>query len=144
HYLDEPKVRGGWMIRDASKDARVPQGGALSVAGNLQKYFGAEADVSGHYESKFKLWNDSTHLFLFGPKAAIRPHTFTPGGHVLFGTAVVRARAQSSSGLGPADRRESAAHFAWAVGGGLDFSVRKTVAIRTQADNIRNNLSLLL
>ena len=132
-YLHFPSFYG--------EDARsIPKGWAAGIAGNFHRHFGAEAAFSGHYETQFNDREGSTHLFLFGPKASVRLHNFTPWAHALFGTTVVRARAQSNSSYGPADRRASATHFAWAVGGGLDYPFQKNVALRVQADNIRNNL----
>jgi opacity protein-like surface antigen len=127
----------------------IPKGWAAGVTGNFNRHFGAEAAFSGHYDealarfsSQIGHW-DSTHLFLFGPKASVRLQKVTPWAHALLGTTFVQARVQNGNtayGYGPGELRESATRFAWAIGGGIDYPFQKNVALRVQADNIGNNL----
>jgi hypothetical protein len=120
----------------------IPKGWAAGITGNFNRYFGAEAAFSGHYETQENA-HDSTHLFLFGPKASVRLQKVTPWAHALLGTTFVQARVQNGNtayGYGPGELRESATRFAWAIGGGIDYPFQKNVALRVQADNIGNNL----
>jgi hypothetical protein len=78
----------------------IPKGWAAGITGNFNRYFGAEAAFSGHYETQENA-HDSTHLFLFGPKVALPLHKVTPWVHVLLGTSVVRARLQTNTASGP-------------------------------------------
>jgi opacity protein-like surface antigen len=145
---DYPRVEvfGGYsfMRTDLILEKENAHGWNASVAGNLHRNFGLEADFSGHYGSTrfpglaggFDA-NFSNYLFLAGPKVAARFERVTPWAHTLFGVAHTRVRGQLVSPFGPLGVRASDNNFVWAVGGGLDANVHKNVALRVvQADYI--------
>ncbi len=143
---DYPRVEifGGYSYLRTDKifETSIPKGWNASIAGNFHRNIGLEADFSGHYGNELG-FNHSNHLFLFGPKVAVRRDKFTPWAHALFGASRIRASGLTSSPLFPPfELRASDTAFAWAVGGGLDADVHKNVAVRVvQADYIRINTS---
>jgi opacity protein-like surface antigen len=113
---DDPKAEVFVGYSYAHFDASVDTNGwEASVAGNVNDWFGIEADFSGHY------YDGDAYLFLFGPKFAYREHdVVTPYAHVLFGGGHISVDDSSFDDTA----------FAMAVGGGLDAKVHDNVAIR--------------
>lgn len=135
-----------------------------SVAFNVNRWLGIEADFSGHYGSDsvteivtppfptppgfpaigFTFDTDaSEHTFLFGPKLSARGERVTPYAHALFGAARRRADvlvtpvAPAPPGVGPLQFDNSETAFAMALGGGVDVNLTDNVAIRAvQADYV--------
>jgi len=107
--------------------------GAVTV--NLNKWFGATADFSGHYGGptiggvKF---HDNVHNFLFGPTVSYRKNSsLTPFAHALFGASRLH-----QEGIG------NDAGFAMALGGGVDWKVHNNISIRLgQIDYVMSRLS---
>jgi opacity protein-like surface antigen len=86
----------------------------LSVAGNLNKWFGVVADFSHHHHPGYGGRVDS---FLVGPKFTSRgTGRANPYCHTMIGA--VRASEFGSTG------------FCWAFGGGVDVKVHRNIAIR--------------
>jgi opacity protein-like surface antigen len=110
-----------------------------SIAGNVNRWFGIVADFGGQYtriESPVVSERIKTHSLLFGPRFSARSKHVTPFAHVLLGAAHNDARARE---LG-FDFHFTDTSFAVALGGGLDVSVGKRVAIRAfQIDYLRTN-----
>ncbi len=106
---------------------RVNPGGGVSglntngweaqATGNLNHWLGVTADFDGHYGDAFGIGGHD-YNFLFGPTLSYRTEKLTPFGHVLFG----------ASHAGAAGFSDTA--FAWAIGGGVDWNVTKTLAVR--------------
>jgi opacity protein-like surface antigen len=98
-------------------------GAALSVY--FTRFLGATADFSGHYgpyhNANFTP-NPSTsrYSYMFGPVFAWRSPRVTPFAHLLLGG--------TSESLGGSIGNYNV--FSWAVGGGLDASVTKRIAVR--------------
>jgi opacity protein-like surface antigen len=132
-----------------------------SITLNLNKWVGITSDFSGHYGSmKFDEFQQiiivptpppvlartekpgfSSHSFLFGPSFTCRKtERVIPFAHVLFG---VNREAADTSEIVPApgsydDVKETS--FALAAGGGLDFRISKSIAIRApQIDYLLNH-----
>jgi len=102
-----------------------------SVVGNLNKWLGIKADFSGNYGNQTILGlklHDSVHSYTFGPQISFRKsEKVTPFVHALFGGAHFRS---SFLGVTVTDNA-----FAMFLGGGVDFKVSKSFAIRVvQAD----------
>jgi hypothetical protein len=84
---------------------------------NLTKYLGVTADFDGHYGDVFRMGGYDNN-FLFDPTIFHRHDKVTGFAHLLFGGS--RAGAHGFS--------ETA--FAWAIGGGVDWNLKKRLAIR--------------
>lgn len=116
-----------------------PEGQTLNgwngtFGGNLTRWLGAEADVSGHYGTFANAFRTSVTYFTAGPRLTLhfgesgtfQPPRFSPFLHVLAGG--VRGSI--------ADFSETA--FATMVGGGLDLNIGENMAIRLpKVDYIR-------
>jgi len=90
-----------------------------SVTGYFSKFLGATADFSGHYGSYGNpAFNQtaSRYSYMFGPTFAWRTQRATPFAHVLLGRT--------------SESFASYNVFSWAIGGGLDVSVNRRVAVR--------------
>jgi opacity protein-like surface antigen len=113
---DYPKVEvfTGYSYLRGDFDANF-NGWNVSVAGNVNNWFGVVGDVSGHYlDNGAKL-----HSFLVGPKFTHRVNDrVNPYVQTLIGAVSANA-----------DFLDDTA-FGWTVGGGLDVKVHKRVAIR--------------
>jgi len=97
----------------------------VAFTGYVNRFLGATADVSGHYgpydNANFSPNTSvSRYSYLFGPVFAWRLPRVTPFAHILIGS--------TSQILGGSVGNYNV--FSWAVGGGLDVSVSKRVAIR--------------
>jgi opacity protein-like surface antigen len=100
-------------------------GGAGSIAGNLNDWFGVVGEFGGCRVSGLPS-GVSSHAFtyLFGPRVSYRNTSrLTPYAQVLFGGE--RATA-SVSGVGSGSNNA----FAMSLGGGADYSVNEHIAIR--------------
>ena len=100
------------------------QGGAGSVAGNLNHWFGVVGDF-GACKVTGLVSGDSAHLvnYLFGPKLTYRSHgRLSPFAQVLFGGERIGGSAFGSSA--------SDSSFAMAFGGGADYEMTNHVSIR--------------
>jgi hypothetical protein len=121
-------------------DLSIPAGWNASVAGNLHRHLGVEADFSGHYggtQATFapQFRHDySSHFFLVGPKFAARLPKLTPWAHALFGVSRLSVKGRNFVG----DYNDSGTAFAWAFGGGIDVRLLGHLSARViQADYIR-------
>ena len=92
----------------------------------LNKFLGATADFSGHY-GLYRLNNGfspnpsaSRYSYMFGPVFAWRSPRLAPFGHFLLG-------ATSESLAGSIGNYNV---FSWAIGGGLDVSISRRLAVR--------------
>jgi len=87
---------------------------------NVAKVFTLEGDFGGYYSH-----DNTIHSFMVGARAqkAYKTRGFTPWGHFLFGGSHVRKLGVDS------DTARS-----WAIGGGVDTSVYKKLALRLSAD----------
>ncbi|MCA1632766.1 MAG: porin family protein [Acidobacteria bacterium] len=136
--VETPKAElfGGY-----SYAGEATHGWNVSVAGNVNRWLGLVADVSGQRTS---LERDGvserirTHSFLFGPRFSVRRKgRVTPFVHALFGAAHTDSRA-TESGL---SFHFTDTSFASALGGGLDVRVSPRVAVRAfQAEYVRTQL----
>lgn len=133
-------------------------GWGVSVAGNLSSYIGFVAEVSGNYGhievlpidtglitlSGFNA-DSSYHTFLFGPRLSARGEKGALFGHVLVGGVRKKALAESRLNIDIPDfpfpipdppdlstdpRLLSDTGLAIAVGGGVDISASRRVAVR--------------
>jgi len=101
------------------------QGGAGSVAGNLNHWFGVVGDF-GACKITGQPSGTSAHLvnYLFGPKLTYRSHgRLAPFAQVLFGGEHIGV---SASGLGS----NSDSSFAMTFGGGADYELTNHVSLR--------------
>ena len=102
------------------------QGGAISLAGYLNKWFGVAGDFGAYHASPFGL-SLNTYTFMAGPRfSANRQGSVSAFAQVLFGGAHLTASAAGFSG--------GTTPFAISAGGGLDLRVSKHVALRPQID----------
>jgi opacity protein-like surface antigen len=119
-----------------------------SVTGNITRYFGLKADVSGHFKKKdfpvagFGTVSFDSSIFNFLGGVQVKDNSkearFKPFAHALVGAARVRTEVNFSNGFCtailpspcPADTSESQTGLAGAFGGGLDFRVSDRVDIR--------------
>jgi opacity protein-like surface antigen len=115
-----------------------------ALEGKFLPWLGGVADFDWHYggaettcisftcqPGRFRL-NGSRHSILFGPRASTTVGKYTPFAQVLFGLTHQTDAGPSSS--------TSDMSFAYAVGGGLDYQLLKSVSWRAQVDRLRTNL----
>jgi Outer membrane protein beta-barrel domain len=102
------------------------QGGAISIAGNINNWVGIVGDFGAYHSSPFGV-SLNTYTFLAGPRfTANRKGTASPFVQVLVGGAHMTASvAGLSSGTTP---------FAIGAGGGVDLRISRNVALRPQID----------
>jgi opacity protein-like surface antigen len=129
---------GGYSYFDGSYTAEGifpnhPSGWNVSATGNLNRWVGFTADLSGYSQSDGIGDSANAVNFLFGPTVSLRLHRFTPFAHFLFGDSHV-----SPSGTSLLTSTNS---FAFAVGGGLDYAVVKHIALRFQIDELHNGFT---
>lgn len=98
-------------------------GGNISIAGNVNSWFGIVGDVGGYHSSPFGA-SLNTYTFLVGPRFSLRGERVTPSAQVLFGGAHLTAGAGGFSA--------SVTPFAISVGGGIDLRISQHVALRPQ------------
>jgi len=110
------------------------QGGTVSVAGNINKWFGLVADV-GLYSVGGDLQPGSSgyaQTYLFGPRFSHRGEHVTPFVSALFGAAHLGVKSNSPL-LGSSNFFNNSVHenaFATALGGGFDLKLGKRLAWR--------------
>lgn len=120
-------------------------GGSGSVAVNLNRWFGAVADLGGYTGNQNITINGTpTNLsgnvfsYLFGPRISARHSRWTPFAQALFGGA----HGSGTAKQGTASASKSKNVFAFTIGGGLDASVSKHFAIRLiQAEYFYTNFT---
>lgn len=108
----------------SSADDFSLNGGSASVAYNVNNWLSGVADFGGyHTGSILGTGTDGTlSTYLFGPRFSDRHFgRFTPFGEVLFGVAHASANVVGAS---------SQNAFAMTVGGGVDYTVSRHLAIR--------------
>lgn len=119
----------------------------ISAAGYFNRWFGAVADYSGHFNQQQVSFNDpftgvrtrgtvDTRVFplAFGPQFRFPTRRLTPFGRVMFGWF---RRDIDAPGFKPRDN-----DFAISFGGGLDVRATDRFAIRiAQVDYIRSHLT---
>ena len=110
----------------------------VSVAGNIDDWFGLVADVGGQYtrlDDQGFTEKIRTHSILFGPKLSLRrSNRVVPFAHALFGFSHLRTETNE---FGPL-LSFSDSSFGIALGGGLDITINDKFAIRAfQIDYLR-------
>lgn len=119
------EIFGGYSAK-IQKGMDLANGWEGSVTGNLNRWLGVTADFSGYYRTDDGV-SQRNYNYLFGPRVTYRTETLSPFGQVLFGVAHQRA------GVDGTNVGDNA--FATAIGGGLDYNLKKHVAVRLfQAD----------
>lgn len=103
-------------------------GGSISIAGNVNRWFGLVADVGGYHASPFGV-SVNTLTYMGGPRFSYRSSSrVTPFAQVLLGGARTSASAFGTSG--------STNGFSYSAGGGVDLGLTKHIALRPQIDYI--------
>jgi len=97
------------------------QGWNGSATAYFNRFVGVTADVAGHYGA---FSTDSRYSFLFGPTVSLHTPILTPFAHALFGFV------KESAGGGI---QSSFTKPEFAIGGGVDLSVSKHLAVRPVA-----------
>ncbi len=92
-------------------------GWEAQATANLTEILGVTADFDGHYGDVFGIGGHD-YNFLFGPTLFHRTEKVTPFAHVLFGGSHAGANGFSDTA------------FAWAIGGGLDWNIKPSIAVR--------------
>lgn len=126
----------------AASSHSYAQGWLGGVAANLSRSIGLEAQASAHYtdtsffvQSQPFALSPRTYSFLAGPRLAHRGRRVTPFVHGLFG--VLRTFDYSEVSLNAQGNYVTVPYqsaFGAAAGGGIDYSIGKHVALRTQVD----------
>jgi hypothetical protein len=115
------------FLRLGGSGGESQQGGTISIAGNVNNWFGIVGDF-GAYNSSPLGTSLNTYTFLFGPRLSLRAGRVTPFVQTLFGGAHMNASANGiSAGLTP---------FAMSAGGGVDLRLSQHIALRPQVDYI--------
>ncbi len=97
---------------------------------NIGQIFGITSAISGHYsrqESSGTNLKSSIYSFMFGPQLAYRSRRYTPLVHALFGFSHQTDQATVSGTELPSTAEN---YFRMAIGGGVDVSVGRSVALR--------------
>jgi opacity protein-like surface antigen len=122
------EIFGGYSAK-VQEGMDVASGWEGSATGNVNRWLGVTADVSGYYRTDDGV-SQRNYNFLFGPRVTYRTEKLSPFGQVLFGVAHERV------GNDSANITDNA--FAMVVGGGLDYNLKKHLAVRLlQADYLR-------
>jgi opacity protein-like surface antigen len=113
----------------------------VAVAGNVNKWLGVVADVSGHsggFDDVNVVERQKFNSFLVGPRFSVRKHKrVTPFVHALFGPTRVRVRSTENGET----FNSSDTGFSMFLGGGIDIKVNDHVAIRViQIEYARANI----
>ncbi len=111
---------------------KIMHGWEASAQFNLNHTFGIVADFSGHYGTPISIVggnsvDGSIYNVLFGPQVNLRGKRMSGYVHTLLGFQRARIQAIPAPVNSP-DFTNNA--FEWAIGGGFDVNVTKTVAIR--------------
>lgn len=114
-------------------------GGSANVAYNVNHWLSGVADFGGYHNGNILSHgvDGTTSTYLFGPRVSYRHFgRITPFGQVLFGVAHAGANVLNTT--------NSQNAFAMTVGGGVDFSLRRHIAIRPlQVDYLMTRFSEL-
>jgi Outer membrane protein beta-barrel domain len=101
-------------------------GGDISIAGNVNRWFGVVGDLGGYHSSPFGESLD-TYTFLIGPRFSLRrSEKISPFVQVLVGGAHLAAGAGGFSA--------SVTPFVMSAGGGVDLQISQHIALRPQVD----------
>jgi hypothetical protein len=101
-------------------------GASLSIAGNVNRWFGIVGDFGGYHSSPFGA-SLNTYTFLAGPRFSLRRNDkVTPFAQVLVGGAHLAAGVDGFSA--------SVTPFVMSAGGGIDLRISQRVALRPQVD----------
>jgi opacity protein-like surface antigen len=102
----------------------------VSIAGNVNDWFGLVGDIGGQYS---RLTDQgfteriNSHSFLFGPRFSVRKNArVTPFAHSLFGFSKLLTETNE---FGPLVSFSDSS-FTMALGGGLDVRLTKNLAVR--------------
>ncbi len=141
--VDRVEIFGGYSFapRDFS-GGTIGQGGLkagwnASVNFKFSRIAGLMADVSGYYKHQGAgscnggLTSCSAHVYtaMFGPQLTLPLPKIKPFAHALFGVAVA-----GQNGTAPANPFTGNTEPAVALGGGVDFSLSRHIALRGQGD----------
>jgi opacity protein-like surface antigen len=124
-YYPKAEVSGDYQYIRLNPGGSNCQGGAGSVAGNLNSWFGVVGEFGG-CKITGQPSGTSAHAlnYLFGPRVTYRSYgSLTPFAHVLLGGERITA---SATGFGSA----SSNSFAMALGGGADYKLTEHIALR--------------
>lgn len=103
-------------------------GASISVAGNLNRWFGIAGDFGGYHKGQNGV-TFNTYTYLGGPRFSYRNSgRMTPFAQVLVGAAHGAFSGFGGSGTGNG--------FAFSAGGGADLGITKHLALRPQLDYI--------
>jgi outer membrane protein OmpA-like peptidoglycan-associated protein len=133
----------GYSFLRANSARNIPaftaNGGAGTIAWNLNNHFGLEAEFGGYHNGNIHdvQFDTTVVTYLFGPRVSYgRTKTVSPYGHILFGgmhfmssiATTPTPTPVSTTSTGRLATSQDA--FTMALGGGLDVRVSKTVSIR--------------
>jgi len=132
-----------------TKNGHSLNGAGGSIDYNFTKYIGIKAELEGYgsYGYTFIIpspivtskgtipagtfhANGNMFTYLFGPQVKFRAPHFQPYAHILFGAAHSNVYANLFTASGAVGTAPSGNCFAMAFGGGVDFPVTKSIAIR--------------
>lgn len=125
---ETPKVEvsaGYSFLRLGGSGGMSQHGATISVAGNMNSWFGLVGDFGAYHSSPFGL-GLNTYTYMFGPRFSLRARKVTPFAHVLFGGARLTA--------GTGGFSSSVTPVAMSTGGGLDLRLSKHIALRPQLE----------
>jgi opacity protein-like surface antigen len=114
-----------------------------SIAQDLTRHFGIVADFGGNYKSESETVSGVNasararlYSFMFGPRFYSRfSERWTPFAHALFGATHASIKATGSTGGTSVSLSDSDTAFSMAYGGGIDYQVSRSLAVRlVQAD----------
>jgi hypothetical protein len=126
------QVFGGYSLMaesDVSDKLTFPAGWAIAAAAPLNRWLSLAVDVDGQYDTIPSFGSDiqlASHAFTGGLRASARLGPFVEFGHFLVGA--VRS---TGSAFGATD---TTSQFAMQPGGGFDFCLGPTWAIRGELD----------
>jgi len=110
----------GVHLNAANNNSQITgNGGAGSFEYNINKWLGAVADLGGYANTRSGV-DDKLFTYLFGPRFNWRRNRLNPYVQTLFGGGYAWSGPNSSS-------RNA---FALAVGGGLDYTLTRHIAIK--------------
>ena len=135
----------GQVLSDNASGSIHANGWEGSAEGTFLPWLGVVADLDWHYGDRRLTCNvsptclsgsalvtGSRHNFLIGPRASTQLGRYRPFAEILFGASL-----QTNSGAGSTVSDTS---FATAFGGGVDYRLLKSVALRGQIDSIHASL----
>lgn len=119
----QAEVFGGYSYLRVNPSGVNTNGWEGALTGNFNRYLGITADFSGNYGA-----GSHVYTYAFGPQIGIHVGKFRPYGHFLFGGNTI------------GDDRAGDTSYAVLLGGGLDYKLMRSVAIRLgQADFVRTH-----